>query len=171
MTSVKKCKTKHCVSEIKERWLIISSLHFPFSKTNSKDMFQTEEHLNDKAKSAVPCHLLGHQGKKKEKKTTFKQVSTVNQSRTQYLHFNNDGNLWFPALLKTGKVYRLKEKKENKSRSLCSKLGFNFAWSIKRQKVKMSTQSTYQTDMCTNMCAHNPACTCTYTRAWAPEAN
>lgn len=72
-------------------------------------MFQTEEHLNDKTKSAVPCHLLGHQGKKK--KTTFKQALTVNQSRTQYLHFNNDGNLWFPALLNKGKVYSLKEKK------------------------------------------------------------
>lgn len=168
MTSVKKCKTKHRVSEIKGRWLIISSLHFPFSKTNSMDMFQTEECLNDKAKSAVPCHLFGHQGKKK---TTFKQALTVNQSRTQFLHFNNDDNLWFPALLNKGKVYRLKEKKEKKSRSLCSKLGFNFAGWIKTQKVKMSTRSTYQTDMCTNMRAHNPACTCTYTRAWAPEAN
>lgn len=30
---------------------------------------------------------------KGKKKTTFKQALTVNQSRTQYLHFNNDGNL------------------------------------------------------------------------------
>lgn len=72
MTSLKKCKTKHCVSKIKGGWFIISLLRFPFGQTNRVDMFQTEEHLNDKTKSAASNHLVCQKKERKEAKDHLK---------------------------------------------------------------------------------------------------